>query len=63
MDIVKEEVAKFMKSLPKDATWEDVIYEAYVREKISNAQKDVREGKTISHGKVKEEIYAMLNKK
>ncbi len=63
MDIVKEEVAKFMKSLPEDATWEDVIYEAYVREKISNAQKEVREGKTIPHEKVKEEIYAMLNKK
>ena len=55
MDIFKEEVAKFMKSLPKDATWEDVIYEAYVREKISNAQKDVREGKYQTQAEVEKE--------
>lgn len=63
MDIVKKEIAVFMKSLPKNATWEDVIYEAYVREKIGNARKEVEEGKTVLHEDVKKRVYDLLNKK
>jgi predicted transcriptional regulator len=34
MSIVKEEAKKLVESLPDDATWDDLMYQIYVRTKI-----------------------------
>jgi hypothetical protein len=39
--------------LPDDATWDDVMYRIYVRQKIDSGLKDVNEGKTVSTAEVR----------
>jgi hypothetical protein len=34
MNAVKDEAAKLVASLPDDATWDDLMYEIYVRQAI-----------------------------
>ncbi len=34
MNAVKEEAKKLIESLPDDATWDDLMYQIYVRTKI-----------------------------
>ncbi len=33
--------------LPDDATWDDVMYRIYVRQKIDSGLSDVKDGKTV----------------
>ncbi|MCS7467341.1 hypothetical protein NZK35_11865 [Stieleria sp. ICT_E10.1] len=39
--------------LPDDATWDDVMYRIYVRQKIDSGLNDVLEGKTVSTSEVR----------
>ena len=50
---VKEEVQKLAEKLPPDATWDRVMYEVYVRQKIEEGEKAIAEGRTVSHEEVK----------
>ncbi len=54
MGAVKEEARKVIDSLPDDVSWEDIMYEMYVKKKIHEGIKAAEEGKTISHEKVKD---------
>lgn len=50
--------------LPDDASWDDVMYELYVRESIDAGLADVAAGRTIPHDQVKahiRELYAQLD--
>jgi len=51
---VKEELGSIAKSLESDATWDDVLYEIQVRRKIAAGLKAVDEGRTLSHGEIKQ---------
>lgn len=53
MSIVKEEAKKLIEKLPDQVTWDDIIYEFYVKKKIGAALKDVEKGRVIPHGEVK----------
>lgn len=35
MNIVKEEAKRLIDKLPEQATWDDIIYEFYVKKKVS----------------------------
>jgi predicted transcriptional regulator len=48
--------------LPDDATWDDVMYELYVRESIDKGLADVAAGRTIAHEQVKAHIYELLRR-
>jgi predicted transcriptional regulator len=50
---VKEELARLIERLPDKATWDDVMYEIYVRQKIEEGLKAADEGHLISHEEVK----------
>ncbi len=50
---VKEELSTIAENLNQDATWDDVLYEIQVRQKIANGLKAVKEGRTLSHDAVK----------
>ena len=54
MRIIKEEAKKLVDSLPDGASWDDIIYELYVRKKIDEGLKAADEGKLISHEEVKQ---------
>ena len=50
---IKTRVFETLESLPDDATWDDVMYRLYVRQKIEAGLKDVEEGNTLSNDEVR----------
>jgi len=50
---VKKELARLIDRLPDEVTWDDVMYEIYVRQKIEEGLKAADEGRLISHEEVK----------
>ena len=53
MSIVLEEPKKLLDSLPNQASWDDIMYEIYVKKKIDEGLKAADEGKLILHDEVK----------
>lgn len=45
---IRDKVAETVKSLPDDASWDDVMYRIYVRQKIENGLLDVTDGNTVT---------------
>ena len=48
LSTVKEQVRKLAESLPANATWDQAIYELYVRQKIAKAKKPSSKGASFS---------------
>ena len=51
---VKEAVLEIAKKLPDDCSWEDAMYQMYVRQKIQEGLEDAENGRVISD----EEVFA-----
>ena len=49
MQSVKEMARELIEHLPDTATFDDIMYEFYVRQKIEAGLKAVNEGRTLSH--------------
>ncbi len=58
MNTAKEEVKKILENIPDDASFEDIQYHIYVREKIEKGLNDIEQGNIISH----EEAEVRMNK-
>lgn len=43
---IKKEISSLLKKLPETATWDDLMYEIYVRQAIEAGLKDSKAGKT-----------------
>ncbi len=43
---IKEEARRLIEKLPDDFTWDDLMYEIYVRKAIESDLADSREGRT-----------------
>ncbi|MBM4083262.1 MAG: hypothetical protein FJ272_00555 [Planctomycetes bacterium] len=56
MSIVKEEAKQLIEELPEQATWDDIMYEFYVKKKLAVALKAVEEGRVISHEDAKKRL-------
>ena len=52
MSTVKQSVREVVEQLPENCTWEDVMYQLYVREKIDRGLADLDAGRTVSHEEV-----------
>jgi predicted transcriptional regulator len=52
MATAKEEIQKILETLPDDATWEDVQYSIYVRERIERGRREAEEGRVIDNDEV-----------
>jgi hypothetical protein len=50
---IKSKVNETLRTLPDDASWEDVMYRIYVRQKIESGIKDVAQGDTVSVAEVR----------
>jgi predicted transcriptional regulator len=50
---VKDAAMEIVRDLPDDATWEDVQYSLYVREKIERGLADIEAGRVVSHEDIK----------
>ncbi|UCE37119.1 MAG: hypothetical protein JSW00_16780 [Thermoplasmata archaeon] len=53
MHAIKEEAITLIKSLPDNCSWDDIIYELYVKKKIEIGLEAAKEGRVISHEDVK----------
>lgn len=58
MSIIKEEAKKLIDKLPDQATWDDIIYEFYVKKKLAVALEAAEEGRVISHEEVKKRFLS-----
>ena len=52
MPSLKEEVLQILDTLPEDATWEDVHYALYVRERIDRGIREADESKILDESEV-----------
>jgi predicted transcriptional regulator len=52
----KEEARRLIDSLPDDSTWEDLMYQIYVREAVEKGLADAEAGRVTDVKKVREEF-------
>ncbi len=57
MRTVKEEARNLIDKLPEQATWDDVMYEFYIKKKIEIGLKAAEEGRVVSHKEVKKRFF------
>jgi predicted transcriptional regulator len=48
MNAAKEAVMRILEGLPEDASFDDIQYHIYVRQKIDHGLEDVEAGRTLS---------------
>ena len=60
MSTAKQEVRLLLDGIPDDATFEDIQYHIYVREKIERGLKDVEEGRVVSEEEMDRKMQKWL---
>jgi predicted transcriptional regulator len=53
MQTAKQAARQIIELLPEQASWDDIMYELYVKQKIENGIKAVEEGRVLSHDEAK----------
>ncbi|HET6676049.1 MAG TPA: hypothetical protein VFG71_11950 [Nitrospiraceae bacterium] len=53
MPTTKKRALEMIKKLPERATWDDIMYEIYVRKKIEAGIQAANEGRVVEHEEVK----------
>jgi hypothetical protein len=62
MDSPKEEVLKLLESMPKNATFEEIQYHIYVKEKVSRGLEDLKKSKTLTQKEVEKRAFRWIGK-
>lgn len=52
----KQATLRLLERLADDVTFEDIIYELYVLEKIRRGMKDAEEGRLVSHEEARQRL-------
>ncbi len=53
---VKQAMQELVERLPDECTWDEVMYQVYVRQKIEAGLEDIAQGRVLSHEEVFEEL-------
>jgi hypothetical protein len=56
----KEEIRKILDTLPDDATWEDLQYSIYVRERVERGRREADEGKITEQTEIESRMKQWL---
>ncbi len=56
MPSAKNAARQIIDHLPEQATWDDIMYELYVKQKIEAGLKAADEGRTVSHQEAKKRL-------
>jgi len=56
MGAAKEEARMLIEQLPDHATWDDIMYEFYVKKKLAKALDEAAAGAVVSHETAKEQL-------
>lgn len=62
MSTPKEEVRKLLERLPDEASYEDIQYHIYVREKIERGLQDIEAGRVLTQKEVERRASKWLRK-
>lgn len=60
MSSAKDDVRHLLDELPDDATYEEIQYRIYVRQKIEKALAEVEQGRVVSHEEAKQRLARWL---
>ena len=52
----KQSAKELIEHLPDQASWNDIMYELYVKQKIEEGLADIEAGRTTPHEQVKAEL-------
>jgi predicted transcriptional regulator len=55
---VKEEAIKLIDGLPEETSWDDIIYQVYVRKKIEKGIEAAEHGRVVAHDDVKKQFLS-----
>jgi predicted transcriptional regulator len=58
MSIAREEAKKLLEEIPENASWDDIMYQFYVRKKIDTALDAADAGEVVPHEDVKKRFAA-----
>ncbi len=58
---VKERAFDLISRMSDEATYEDIQYHLYVLQCIEQGEKDIKDGRTLTHNEVKERLAKWLN--
>ncbi len=53
---VKDEARRLVDQLPSDATWDDLLYQIYVRQSIEAGLEDCRQGRLVPVAEVRKRL-------
>lgn len=53
---IKKAAARLVRELPETASWEDLIYEIFVRQKVEAGLGDLEAGRVHSHDTIRKEF-------
>ncbi len=53
---IKADALKLVRNLPGNASWDDLMYRIYVRQKIDAGLTDIRAGRVASHAVIRKEF-------
>lgn len=56
MSTPKQAAKELIEHLPDQATWDDIMYELYVKQKIEAGLQAVVEGRTVPHEDIKRRL-------
>ena len=54
----KQEALKLIDGLPEEASWDDIIYQVYVRKKIEKGIEAAEQGRVVAHDEVKRQFLS-----
>lgn len=53
---VREQAMKLVRKMPRDASWDDLMYRVYVRQKIEAGLRDLKTRRTHPHAGIRREF-------
>lgn len=56
LSYAKDDARKIIESLPEHATWDDIMYQFYVKKKITDSLDAAEEGRTMTHEDVRKRV-------
>jgi predicted transcriptional regulator len=56
MSSAKDAARQVIDHLPEQATWDDIMYKLYVKQKMEEGLADIEAGRTVPHEQVKAEL-------
>lgn len=60
MNTAKEETRRILDSLPDNASWEDIQYSIYARERIERGRREADAGKLIDQEEIEQRMERWL---